>query len=91
MPFVTDPSTVPSYAQLWGTFTATCSYPGCNWTKKFQFSNGMKLEVGDPLPSGGEPNFDTCMRCKHKMMKVTKVPEVRTQTQPNGFWKIPTV
>ena len=90
MPFTLDPNLAPSYAQLWGTFTAACSHPGCDWTKTFQFSNGMRLEVGDPLPSGEDPNFDTCMKCKHKTLKVTTVPSTRTQTQPTGFWKVPT-
>lgn len=90
MPFTPDPTRIPSYSQLWGTFTAACGYPGCNWTKKFQFSNGMKLEVGDTLPSGEDPNFDTCMKCKRKMLKVTSVPVQTSQTQSVGFWKVPT-
>lgn len=90
MPFELDPATIPSAARLWGTITAACSYPGCGWKKKFQFSNGMKLQPGDPLPSGEDPEFDTCMKCKRKSLIVTSVPSEVTVNQPTGFWKVPT-
>mgnify|MGYP001589051577 CR=1 FL=1 len=59
--FPVDPTTITSDALLWGTFVAVCDDPECAWTKQFPFVNAMKLEVGDYLPSGEDPNFNTCM------------------------------
>lgn len=84
----TDESLNPSMAKLWGDYEAVCTF--CGWLKKFIFSNGMKLQVGDPLPTGGEIDFETCRRCKRQVMKVTKIPELPKPAGPQGFWKVPT-
>jgi hypothetical protein len=85
-----DPSLIPSATRIWDYLYAACDQPDCGWTKKFLFSNGMKLKPGDPLPSGEDPDFDTCMKCKRKSLKVTQVPEYPTVSQRTGFWKVPT-
>ena len=84
MPFVPY-----DYPTIWGTITAACQTPDCGWTKRFQFSNGMRLNVGDPLPSGEDPTFNICMKCKCKNLKVTKVPEEPVTVARTGFWKVP--
>jgi hypothetical protein len=83
-----DVSQLPSYVLLFEDIEATCTVDG--WKKKFKFVNGMRLRVGDPLPRGEDPNFDTCMRCKRKSMRVTKVPEAPSPLPPRGFWRVPT-
>lgn len=90
MPYVPDLSLIPG-AAMWGIFTAECQTTGCGGQKRFYFCNGMKLKVGDPLPSGSEdPNFDKCVRCKCKSLIVSKVPDELIPVPPRtGFWKIP--
>lgn len=85
-----DPTVIPSAARMWGLFKAKCSEPDCEWEKQFAFSNGMGLQIGDPLPSGDDPNFDTCMKCKRKSLKVSHVPSRPPPPGPVGFWKVPT-
>jgi hypothetical protein len=85
-----DPKLIPSGMRMWGLFKAKCDTPDCGWEKQFAFSNGMGLQVGDPLPSGGEMDFDTCMKCKRKSLKISHVPDKPRPPGPTGFWKVPT-
>lgn len=88
-----DPNYVPSDTYLYGCYEATChdaSHASQPWVKRFSFVNGMKLDIGDPLPSGEDPNFDTCGRCKKKTLVISKVPDSLPAPQPEGFWRIPT-
>lgn len=83
-----DPSYVPSDALLFEYYEATSAF--CGWIKRFPFVNGMKLEVGDAVPSGEDPNFNVCTRCKRQDLTITKVPVRMPPPPPVGFWKIPT-
>jgi hypothetical protein len=83
-----DPNLIPSAALFIGDYEATCTFDGS--LKKFKFSQAMRLQVGDPLPRGDDPNFDTCNRCKRKTYRVSKVPARPAPAPPRGFWKVPT-